>query len=663
MELFMLVLLMLGLIGISNVVNRFVPFIPVPLIQIALGMAIALTPAVEYAELNPELFFVLFIAPLLFNDGKRTPRDELWKLRAPIFLMALGLVLATVLLVGPFIHWLIPEIPLAAAFALAAILSPTDAVAVGSLAGRIRLPGKIMRLLEGEALMNDASGLVAFKFAIAAAVTGQFSAFEATFSFLFIAAGGLLLGALMAFLLIWLRVYLRRLGMEDATVHMLVLIMTPFLIYLVSEEIGVSGILAVVAGGIVHAIERDRLESASPEVRIVSENTWTVILFILNGLVFILLGLEIPNVASIIFENHEYGNGLVIGYIGLITAVLLILRFVWVYLFAAGRRLRASLLTALSGVRGAVTLAGAFSIPLVIAGGTPFPQRDLIIFLSAGVILLTLVLASALLPLLSQANKEESESQKTIAESTIQIEVLQAGLQSVRESMNEDNRAAAISIMAQYYDQLKWLHSKEQVDPLAIQEQTVELRLLALHAEDKAVCRCLEEGRITEEMAEVFKLGLRQTELILANRLKFMFSVILVSIRRLLKPKHIRSKMAHWSEQDWRRFKELKLECMNEAIEKVKSGIDDANRSAAMTVIAHYREFEELLRAGKFSRAMDEEMQEQKKDLQIKAIQAERDTVQSLYEKGKIDRSMTSKLRMFLNYREANVFEQESLES
>jgi len=663
MELFMLVLLMLGLIGISNVVNRFVPFIPVPLIQIALGMAIALTPAVEYAELNPELFFVLFIAPLLFNDGKRTPRDELWKLRAPILLMALGLVLATVLIVGPFIHWLIPDIPLAAAFALAAILSPTDAVAVGSLAGRIRLPAKIMRLLEGEALMNDASGLVAFKFAIAAAVTGQFSAFEATFSFIFIAAGGLLLGALMAFLLIWLRVYLRRLGMEDATVHMLVLIMTPFIIYLVSEEIGVSGILAVVAGGIVHAIERDRLESASPEVRIVSENTWTVILFILNGLVFILLGLEIPNVASIIFEDHAYRNGLVIGYIGLITGVLLALRFIWVYLFASGRKLRASLLTALSGVRGAVTLAGAFSIPLIVAGGASFPQRDLIIFLSAGVILFTLVLASALLPILSRTEKEESDSQKSIAESTIQIEILQAGLQSVRESMNEDNRPAAISIIGQYYDQLKWLHNKEQVDPLVIQGKTVELRLMALHAEDKAVCRCLEEGRITEEMAEVFKLGLRQTEQVLANRMKFLFSVILMSIRRLFKPRHVRRKMVHWSEQDWNRFKQLKLECMKEAIEQVKSGMDDTNRSAAMAVIAHYRQFEELLRAGKFSRTMDEEMLERKKDLQIKAIQAERDTIQSLYEKGKIDRSMTSKLRLFLNYREANVFEQESLES
>ncbi|BBI32718.1 Na+/H+ antiporter [Cohnella abietis] len=665
MELFLFVLLMLGLIGVSNVINRFVPFIPVPLIQIALGVALALIPSVEHVELNPELFLVLFIAPLLFNDGRRTPRNELWKLRAPILLMALGLVLATIIVVGPFIHWLIPDIPLAAAFALAAILSPTDAVAVGSIAGRIRLPHNIMRLLEGEALMNDASGLVAFKFAIAAAVTGVFSVGEATLSFILIAVGGLLAGAILALLLIRMRVSLQRLGMEDVTIHMLILIMTPFLIYMISEEIGVSGILAVVAGGIVHAIERDRVQSASAELRIVSENTWTVILFILNGLVFIILGLEVPDVVSVIVQDQAYKNGMVFGYILLITAALLALRFIWVYLLSSVRKpgkLHESILTALSGVRGAITLAGAFSIPLVISNGTPFPQRDLIIFLSAGVILLTLVLASALLPLIYKSPKVEAGIGEEISENIMQIRLLKAGLKTVRDNMTDENRGAALSIISDYQQQLQWISRKDQGCLADMQRKTVEIRLQALQSEGQTVRRWLEEGRITEEVAQASQFALKQTEVILTHRFKFLAASILWTIRHFFhKKKH--KEINKWTKSELKPYKELKIQSINDAVETIKRNIDDTNRGSSLMVMAHYQDFKEMIQAESYNPTMDEELQDQKKELQVKAFQSERNVIQVLYERGDIDRSMTSKLRLFLNYREANVFESELVET
>lgn len=191
MEIFLFVLVLLALIGISNIVNHFVPGIPVPLVQITLGIVMAVVHPGMHTALGPKLFFLLFVALLLFNDGKRVSKINLWRLRTPILLLALGLVFATVFCMGYAIYWLIPSIPLPAAFALAAILSPTDAVAVSSIAGRVRLPKTILNLLEGEALMNDASGLVAFKFAIAATVTGAFSLREASVSFLIIALGGL----------------------------------------------------------------------------------------------------------------------------------------------------------------------------------------------------------------------------------------------------------------------------------------------------------------------------------------------------------------------------------------------------------------------------------------------------------------------------------------
>ena len=321
METFLVIFVLLILIGVSNVINHLIPSIPVPLIQIILGALIAVVPSGIHVSLEPELFFVLFVAPLLFNDGKRIPREELWHLRAPILLLALGLVFATVLVGGYVIYWLIPAIPLPAAFALAAILSPTDAVAVGAISGRVRLPRNIMHLLEGEALMNDASGLVAFKFAIAAMVTGVFSLTQATLSFFVIAVGGLLGGALMAFLIIKLSVLLRRLGMEDFTIHMLIQILTPFAIYLTAEHFKVSGILAVVAGGIIYAIERDHAKAPTMKLQVVSASTWSVILFILNGLVFILLGLQIPDVAVVIFNRLFFKTGLFQSFINILRKV------------------------------------------------------------------------------------------------------------------------------------------------------------------------------------------------------------------------------------------------------------------------------------------------------------------------------------------------------
>lgn len=243
------------------------------------------------------------------------------------------------------------------------------------------MPKGILRLLEGEGLMNDASGLVAFKFAIAAAVTGAFSLAQAAVSFVFISLGGLLCGVVISFLIIRFRLFLRRLGMQDVTMHMLIQILTPFVIYLAAEEIGVSGILAVVAGGITHAVEQARLESTMIKLQIVSSSTWNIILFILNGLVFVILGTQIPDVISVIFNDTAISNMKVIGYILVITFTLMLLRFLWVLFFWNGKwffnkdqniykpGLRSTLLISISGVRGAVTLAGSFSIPSVFSGG------------------------------------------------------------------------------------------------------------------------------------------------------------------------------------------------------------------------------------------------------------------------------------------------------
>ncbi len=670
MELFIAVLVLLVLIGLSNILNRFVPFIPVPLIQIALGFVVAMLPAGVHLPLNPELFFVLFIAPLLYNDGKRTPRNELWNLRAPILLLALGLVFVTVLVGGYAIHWLIPTIPLPAAFALAAILSPTDAVAVGAMAGRVHLPKSIHRLLEGEALMNDASGLVAFKFAIAATVTGVFSLAEASVSFLIIAIGGLLAGAILSFLLIRLGVWIRRLGMEDVTIHMLLQILTPFVIYLVSEEIGVSGILAVVAGGIIHAIERDRTESVQLKMQVVSMSTWSVILYILNGLVFVILGVQIPDVLNTIFANASFNNGQVLGYVGLITLLLLALRFVWIYVFWRGNRwyrpksaigrpnFKAMTLISLSGVRGAVTLAGAFSIPYVLEDGSPFPERDLIIFLAAGVILLTLIAASVLLPVLAKNDEKTTDGKPFTTERKAQDIMLNAAIRAVKSEMNEENKAAALAVVSDLSKYIRQaagqLTAGKRKDIL---KQEAAINLIGTRAERKEVQKMMDENVIASDAAFRCNSWLDRKEMMLANRTNTQMMFSISEIARVIGHLFTERKEAPTSSfmiENAELFQQVKLRTSEAAIKAIRAQMNDANRTVAIAVIAKYERVISKLRSWNQGQKEDP-FDQNKMELQMVAIQEQRNTVQQLYENGEINRDVAAKLRRFINDVEATV--------
>ncbi len=670
MELFIAVLVLLVLIGLSNILNRFVPFIPVPLIQIALGFVVAMLPAGVHLPLNPELFFVLFIAPLLYNDGKRTPRNELWNLRAPILLLALGLVFVTVLVGGYAIHWLIPTIPLPAAFALAAILSPTDAVAVGAMAGRVHLPKSIHRLLEGEALMNDASGLVAFKFAIAATVTGVFSLAEASVSFLIIAIGGLLAGAILSFLLIRLGVWIRRLGMEDVTIHMLLQILTPFVIYLVSEEIGVSGILAVVAGGIIHAIERDRTESVQLKMQVVSMSTWSVILYILNGLVFVILGVQIPDVLNTIFANASFNNGQVLGYVGLITLLLLALRFVWIYVFWRGNRwyrpksaigrpnFKAMTLISLSGVRGAVTLAGAFSIPYVLEDGSPFPERDLIIFLAAGVILLTLIAASALLPVLAKNDEKTTNGKPFTTERKAQDIMLNAAIRAVKSEMNEENKAAALAVVSDLSKYIRQtagqLTAGKRKDIL---KQEAAINLIGTRAERKEVQKMMDENVIASDAAFRCNSWLDRKEMMLANRTNTQMMFSISEIARVIGHLFTERQEAPTPQfmiENAELFQQVKLRTSEAAIKAIRAQMNDANRTVAIAVIAKYERVISKLRSWNQGQKEDP-FDQNKMELQMVAIQEQRNTVQQLYENGEINRDVAAKLRRFINDVEATV--------
>lgn len=667
LDIFLVVLVLLTIIAISNIVNRFIPFIPVPLIQVALGILAASFPQGLHFELNTELFFVLFIAPLLFNDGKRTPRAELWNLRAPILLLALGLVFATVIVGGYTIHWMIPAIPLAAAFGLAAILSPTDVVAVSALSGRVKMPKGILRLLEGEGLMNDASGLVAFKFAIAAAVTGAFSLAQAAVSFVFISLGGLLCGIVISFFIIRFRLFLRRLGMQDVTMHMLIQILTPFVIYLAAEEIAVSGILAVVAGGITHAVEQDRLESTMAKLQIVSSSTWNIILFILNGLVFVILGAQIPDVISVIFNDTAVSNMKVISYILVITFTLMLLRFLWVLFFWNGKwffnkdqniykpGLRSTLLLSISGVRGAVTLAGSFSIPYFLEDGTPFPERNLILFLAAGVILCTLVIAAVVLPLLTEKEEEDEKRNKKLL--TARRKLIKTALQTIKEDMNDTNKTASLAVIGEYNEKMKNLRFQQYTSSNRIKKQERKVRAQAIIAEHEALMKMLERGDIPEETVNVLQERFNELEILYGNPFKVGLSK--TRLKRLMYwiffDEHKKPELPILNEAGL--IQATRVKTAKAAIEYLEKHKTEEHKEVFLSVITFYKQLIFRLEHSHHELKSSAQFETQKLEVKLKAVQAIRNEIQTLFEKREISRDISHELRQYINDVEAAMLE------
>lgn len=409
-----LCLILLALNCGASLLSRVVP-VPLPFLQIAIGIVAALPPFGLRATLDPQTFLLLFIPPLLFADGWSLPRRELTALRWPVFGHAVGLVLLTVLVGGYGLHWLIPAMPLSVGFAVAALVSPTDAVAVSAITRRIRVPGRMMHLLESEALLNDATGLVAMRFAVAATLSGGFSPTRAAGAFVLIATGGLAIGWLLT--LAYARLHhLLLVRAQDATVQTVLTGLLPYAAYGLAEQVGASGILAAVAAGIA-ASWVGLLEPAHFSARMQTGTTWGVVSFCLNGIVFVLLGLQLPGIIGsgpvgidLLTSDRRLA---VLGEIGLLTALLIVLRLLWVLASGLlGRTLRGNgdggigndwrviAASSLAGVRGAVTLAGVLSLPLLVPGGAPFPSRDLAITLATGVILCSMLIASIGLPLL-----------------------------------------------------------------------------------------------------------------------------------------------------------------------------------------------------------------------------------------------------------------------
>ena len=522
-----IVLSMLLAVVTSGYLVRMVPVaLPMPLMQIAMGAVIA-GVFNHGVTLDPEIFFLLFLPPLLFLDGWRIPKDGLLRDRNVILQMALGLVVFTVIGAGFLIHWLIPAMPLAVAFALAAIVSPTDPVAVSSITARVPIPRRLMHVLEGESLLNDASGLVCFRFAVAAVMTGTFSLASASLTFVWVATAGLGIGAGFTLAVSHAQGWLSRQFGEEAGSPILVSLLTPFGAYLLAEALDASGILAAVAAGIAMShVELTGRALATTRVRRAA--VWDTMQFALNGIMFVLLGEQLPAIlrgaAASVEQSGHRGAWWLGAYALAISMGLALLRFAWVWTslqasVAIARwrghvstkphwRLVAA--TSLAGVRGAITMAGVMTLPLFLPGGEPFPARELTIFLAAAVIVLSLIFASVGLPRLLQGLVLPPEPTLRLEEDRARHEASTAGIAAIDKARHElphrtdeaDIYAnAAARVIGFYRSRLDGAGAADvEAEEFRKAEQVERtLRLAGLRAERDKIFEMARHSRISDE--------------------------------------------------------------------------------------------------------------------------------------------------------------------
>ena len=367
---------------------------PYPIALVIGGALLGTIPRLPQFPFDPQLILVIVLPPILYQAALLTSWSDFKAHIRSISLLAIGLVIATTLAVGLVLKLMVPSVPWAAAFVLGAIVSPPDAVAATTILSRLNIPRHLVTILEGESLVNDASGLVIYKLAIVAVLTGAFSMGEATTQFALVSVGGVLIGIVMGFVFVEIH---KRLG--DPFIEVITALAIPYVAYIAAESLHVSGVLGVVAAGLVRG--RYAPEIVSAEMRIMARSVWNVLVFMLNSLVFILIGIQMSEVMDTL-GRYSLSQLVLMG--SAITVVAVVVRFAWVYPAAylpnwfpslvnkQVPQLRRRELGIISwcGMRGIVSLAAALALPATLPNGDPFPARDLIIFLTFVLIAATL---------------------------------------------------------------------------------------------------------------------------------------------------------------------------------------------------------------------------------------------------------------------------------
>lgn len=498
--------------------------IPYPILLVLAGVGFGLVRGIPIITLHPDTVFFVFLPPILYAAAWGTSWPDFKEAKRPITLLAIGCVIFTTCAVAAVAHYFIPGLGWPEAFVLGAIISPPDAVAATASTKGLSVPKRVITILEGESLVNDATGLIAFRYAVAAVVTGTFSLWNASMTFVIVAGGGILLGIVMGKMMEWIH----KLTPDNPTTDTSLTFITPYLVYLFAEAMHLSGVLAVVTSGLILSWKSS--EIFSQQTRLQAYGTWQTIIFILNGVVFILIGLQLPVVLNNI-RDLSFGTLLMYG--GIVSLAVIIGRIIWVYpgtylprLFKSIRQkeprpsIRLVTIVAWSGMRGVVSLAAALALPLTIEGSKPFPNRSLIIFLTFCVIFSTLVIQGLTIrPLIKllgiKADGKEHENEQMarfrLASGIIEHIEENYSLALSADVLNQIKTKYEIRIQRLQKDQSQVRLNEEQID----QFHKIQQELLA--RERQLLLTLRRDGAISDEALRKieYELDLEETRLIL----------------------------------------------------------------------------------------------------------------------------------------------------
>ena len=494
--------LMLSAVALGWVARHF--RFPYPIALVIGGGALGFVPKLPQLAFDPQFLLVLVLPPILYQAALLTSWRDFKANIQPISLLAIGLVFATTLAVGSALKLVVPDIPWAAAFVLGAIVSPPDAVAATAILSGLNIPRRVVTVLEGESLVNDASGLVLYKFAVAATLTGAFSVTEASGQFLAVSAGGIVVGILMGRLFVFIH---RHLG--DTFIEVLTTLAVPYIAYIAAESLHVSGVLAVVVAGLVRG--RYSPEIVSAEMRVIARSVWNILVFLLNSLVFILIGTQLSEVSK---RLTEYSHGQLFIYGALVSVVAIAVRFAWIYVATYLPRvlgLRGSGEKAISetevfimswcGMRGIVSLAAALALPLALDSGDPFPQRDLIVFLTFVVIAVTLVVQGLSLGPLIRALKVGTDWSGHEEERNAKLMLTKAAMLAIDELASAEKIPDPVAerIRAEFAEKVT-LGAATGALAVAAADPARRLRETAIHAERRELIRIWRENLISDDV-------------------------------------------------------------------------------------------------------------------------------------------------------------------
>ena len=566
MELLIYLILFLFVLIVSSTTNKLLPFLPLPLVQILLGIGIGLfLPNTDF-HLNTELFLAVVIGPLLFREAQEADITSVLKHWRIIVYLIFPVIFISTLSLGSLAHFLWLSLPLAACVAVGAALGPTDLVAFASLSERFSFPKRVSNILKGEGLLNDASGLVAFRVALTAWTTGAFSLSQAGTSLALSILGGFAIGFVTAMINRFLHTFLLSLRVTDIASELLLELSLPLMTFFIAEEIHVSGIIAVVVAGILKASRFKKITLLEAQVDTVTDTVWHTVTFMLNGSVFVILGIELEMIAEPILTNPLYNPLLLLVSVVLLTFLLFAIRFVMIYGFYIWRTRRLKknlrnymkdmLLLTFSGVKGTVSIATILLIPSNLEQEYP-----LLLFLVAGVTLLSFLTGLLVLPHLSEEQEETKDYLMHIAilnEVTGELE---------KELEGHKNKLPLYAAIDNYHGRIENLILSQENK--SAQEDWEALKLLILSIESDGLEQAYEEGKIGERGYQVYQRYLKNMEQSInrkvASRLTYYF---LVSLRILRFVLHelltFGQTFRSWNDKEQRRLRALDYDQISE---------------------------------------------------------------------------------------------------